>query len=281
MTGSALDSIQKDIAVGNVLVIDGGTGTELERRGADMHSDVWCAMATLSSPDVLRGVHEDYIRAGSRIITANTFSSSLNMLGPAGLADQFQQLNRLAVEIALEARDRMNANDKVAVAGSVSHQLPLIPGTDRRDPDKVPPAATVAANHREIASVLAGYGVDLLMLEMMSDPALANPAVAAARATGLPVWLGYTCRKSVRYGAASWTLDDMAMEEMIRRSPAWQRGRRRHHAYQHPADKPGNQGDPRRVPGTDCRLPRYRDTSRCRAGAGRMPSPPVTLARWP
>ena len=215
------DSIQKDIAAGEVVVIDGGTGTELERRGANMHSDVWCAMATLSHPDLLRGVHEDYIRAGSRIITANTFSSSLSMLGPAGLAERFRELNRRAVEIAFEARDRMNANHEVAVAGSMSHQMPLVAGTDRRDPDRIPAAGVVAANHREMAAMLADLGVDLLMLEMMSDPVLANPAVAAARATGLPVWVGYSCRINPEGEPFSWTDDELSLPAMIRQiSPA-------------------------------------------------------------
>ena len=219
MSGSAFDSIEKAITTGQVVVIDGGTGTELERRGADMHSDVWCAMATLSHPAMLRGVHEDYIRAGARIITANTFSSSLNMLGPAGLADRFQEANRVAVEIALEARDRMNANQTVAVAGSMSHQLPLIPGSDRRDPEKVPPAEIVASNHREMAAILADFGVDLIMLEMMSDPALANPAITAARTTGLPVWVGYSCRENDQGEIVSWTIDSLPIEEMLREIP--------------------------------------------------------------
>ena len=219
MPGSAIHSIENAITSGRFVVIDGGTGTELERRGADMHSDVWCAMATLSNPETLRGVHEDYIRAGAKIITANTFSSSLNMLGPAGLADRFDEANRVAVEIALEARDRMNANETVAVAGSMSHQLPLIPGSGRRDPEKVPPAEVVASNHREMAAMLAGLGVDLIMLEMMSDPALANPAIAAAKSTGLPVWVGYSCRENGKGEPVSWTIDSLPIADMVRQIP--------------------------------------------------------------
>lgn len=216
---SPIVAIEQDLAAGKVLVLDGGTGTELERRGATMHSDVWCAMATLSHPDILRGVHEDYIRAGSRIITANTFSSNRNMLGPAGLGSQFAEINRCAVEIALEARDRQGANETVAVAGSMSHQVPVAAGTDRRDPDRIPSIEVFEANQREMATALADFGVDFILMEMMSDPALANPSIEAARATGLPVWIGYSCRADDRTEPVSYATEDQGVSEMIRSIP--------------------------------------------------------------
>ena len=140
MTASAYGSIQHDLDAGTAIVIDGATGTELERRGAAMNSDVWCAMATLSDPEILRSVHQDYIGAGARVIAANTFSAGLNMLGPAGLGEHFEDIVRIAVEMAFEARDRMNATERVAVAGSMSHQMPLPPGTDQRDSRSLPSA---------------------------------------------------------------------------------------------------------------------------------------------
>jgi len=219
MASLAFDSIATDLDVGNIVVIDGGTGTELERRGAAMHSDVWCAMATLSAPETLRGVHEDYIRAGSRIITTNTFSAGLDMLQPAGLEDKFESMIRTASEVAFEARDRMNANSTVAIAGSMSHQLPLPPGTDNRDPQRMPSVTESAQRYQRMAELLAAQGVDLIVLEMMSDPAYAAPALRAAKSTGLPVWLGYTCRRSSTGHAKSWTLPDVGVDELVAQLP--------------------------------------------------------------
>lgn len=215
MTGTAFEMIAAELEAGQVVVIDGGTGTELERRGAAMHTDVWCAMATLSSQEMLRGVHEDYIRAGSRIITTNTFSAGLDMLQPAGLGDRFESIIRIASEVAFEARDRMNANETVAIAGSMSHQMPLPPGTDNRDPDKLPPVETSAQNYQRMASYLAEQGVDFIVLEMMSDPTYANLALAAAKSTGLPVWLGYSCRRSAAGAPVSWTLANVGVDELV------------------------------------------------------------------
>jgi len=188
------ESIRGALARGETVLIDGATGTELERRGAEMHPRAWCATATLTHPEVLRAVHEDYIRAGVRVITTNTFSTNRNMLAPAGLGDRFEELNRRAVAIALEARERTGAADRVAVAGSMSHQVPILQGSDQRELRHAPPLDVASDNFREMAELLAASGVDFLLMEMMSDPDLARPAIAAARATGLPVWVGYSVR---------------------------------------------------------------------------------------
>lgn len=196
MTTSPVAAIEQDLAAGRTIVIDGATGTELERRGAAMHDKAWCAMATLTAPDLLQGVHEDYIRAGARVITTNTFSTNRMMLEPAGLGDHFEELNRGAVELARQARKRTGATEQVAVAGSMSHQVPIAQGANQRDERAIPTLELAEANFREMADLLAGAGVDILLMEMMSDPELANAAIAAALATGLPVWVGFSVRAS-------------------------------------------------------------------------------------
>lgn len=187
MNDSPMRSIERRLAAGEVVLLDGGTGTELERRGAPMHDAVWCAAATLSHGGLLRAIHEDYVRAGASVIIANTYASNRLMLEPAGLGGEFEAVNRRAIEIALEARDRAAGGDAVAVAGSMSHTLPM-----RHDPAHAPSPARAAECFSEMAGTLAAAGVDLIVLEMMSNPDLARPALAAALATGLPVWVGYS-----------------------------------------------------------------------------------------
>jgi S-methylmethionine-dependent homocysteine/selenocysteine methylase len=146
---SPMLAVQRELASGAVIVLDGGTGTEIEKRGAAMHDETWCAMATLTHPDILRAVHEDYIHAGARVIATNTFSSNRNMLEPAGLAGQFEAINRCAVELALEAR-RNAGVPGIVVAGSMSHQVPVLRNTDQRNPDTLPPLAVAERNFRDI-----------------------------------------------------------------------------------------------------------------------------------
>ena len=69
---------------GDVLVHDGATGTELELRGVDCDSGVWSATANLEAPDVLRAIHEDYLKAGADIITANNYCTGPSFLDRTG-----------------------------------------------------------------------------------------------------------------------------------------------------------------------------------------------------
>src|SRR3712207_1551727 len=58
---------------GDVVVIDGGVSTAMEEKGLRMDREVWSGTAHMTHPDLVREVHEDYVRAGAEVITANTF----------------------------------------------------------------------------------------------------------------------------------------------------------------------------------------------------------------
>ena len=210
MTDPPMRAIERRLAAGEVILLDGGTGTELERRGAPMHDAVWCAAATLSHGDLLRTVHEDYVRAGASVIIANTYASNRLMLEPAGLGGEFEAINRRAVEVALEARARAAGGEAVAVAGSMSHMLPM-----RHDPAWAPSPARAAECFSEMAETLAAAGVDLIILEMMSNPDLARPALAAALASGRPVWVGYSARRGAGGAPIPFLRADLAFADLL------------------------------------------------------------------
>ena len=210
MTDSPMRAIERRLAAGEVILLDGGTGTELERRGASMHDAVWCAAATLSHGDLLRTIHEDYVRAGASVIIANTYASNRLMLEPAGLGGEFEAINRRAVELALQARDRAAGGDAVAVAGSMSHMSPM-----RHDPARAPSPARAAEYFSEMAETLAAAGVDFIIMEMMSNPDLARPALAAALATGLPVWIGYSALRGERGEPVPYLRADLGFADLL------------------------------------------------------------------
>lgn len=191
-----MHTISERLAAGGTLLLDGATGTELERRGAPMSEAAWCALATEAAPEVLRGVHEDYLRAGADIITANTYASSLIMLGAGGMEEKFEPLNRQAVAVAREARERVAGERPVAVAGSISNMMPMVPGAARVDTARLLPLDEAEAAFRAQADVLADAGVDLLLLEMHYRPEYLDRSIRAALATGLPVWVGSSVRWS-------------------------------------------------------------------------------------
>ena len=146
-------------------------------------------------PDIVRRVHEDYIRAGADIITANTFATHRHVFNGAGLGDESVDITRRGIELALEARDRVAPERPVAVAGSISTMLAWTPGTVSAEPRHIPSPEQESANFREMADTLAEGGVDFIIMEMMLDLERATRAIDAAVATGLPVWIGISCTR--------------------------------------------------------------------------------------
>src|SRR5262249_30830593 len=142
------------------------------------------AIANVEHPEVVRGAHEDFIRAGADVIIANSYSAGRGPLQNAGLGDRVEEINRAAVTLALEARANA-AEGTVAVAGSLSDMMV-------RDVKRRPgvPEAQLLEAYREQAFILAEAGADFLVLEMLRSPERHRPAVEAALDTGLPVWLG-------------------------------------------------------------------------------------------
>ena len=161
--------LDKKLAAGDIIVLDGATGSEIERLGGEMHAAAWCGLANRTHPDTVRRVHESYLEAGADVITTNTFATCRHVLDGAGYGGETVAINRRAVELAREARDRVAPDRPVAVAGSMSNTVAWVPGTFGPDSACLPSPQKEAANYREVADTLAEAGCDLLMMEMLLD----------------------------------------------------------------------------------------------------------------
>lgn len=207
------DEIGRKLAAGEVVILDGGTGTEIQRHGVAMDSEVWCAAANLTHGDAVRAVHADYIRAGAEVITANTYASSPLSFSHLGREDELEQIDRAAVRLAREAVEEA-ASSPVAVAGSCSVMPPVARGVDRVpdlrwEPDRIKPL------YEKKVNVLADAGCDLIIMEMMRDLEVSLWATEAAVATGLPVWVGMSVERTedgrlMSFANQRWTLPDLA-----------------------------------------------------------------------
>lgn len=183
--------IQAKLNAGKPIILDGGTGTDIQNRGAPMSGDTWCAEVNRTHPHIVRAVHEDYIRSGADIITANTFATSALSFNCYGRDAELLELDRLAVAEALGAAQ----GHPVAVAGSVSTMRPVIAGTDRTDMSVNWTADEARTLFRNKINNLKACGVDVLMMEMMRDNDYSLYACEAAVQSGLPVWIGISVEK--------------------------------------------------------------------------------------
>jgi S-methylmethionine-dependent homocysteine/selenocysteine methylase len=172
------------LARGDVLLLDGATGTELHRRGVETTLPLWSALGLFERPDVVREIHADYARAGVDVIVANTFRTTRRTLHRAG-RDDVVALNNLAVLLARDAA--AEGRPGILVAGSIA------PLEDCYSPWLSPPFARSLEEHREQTRLLAEAGADYLMVETMPIAAEAEAALIAARETGLDATVGFVC----------------------------------------------------------------------------------------
>jgi len=197
-------SLMKRVKDGECILIDGATGTEVERRGVPQNKNAWNGGAALSHPDIVRKIHQDYINLGAEIVISNTFSTNKHALSDAELGHDFEALNERAVKLAVEARKHLN-KDNVLVAGGISYWT----WTDNK-----PSLNELNASITQQAKIMADAGADLIMLEMMANIEQMMTTLKAAQASELPVWVGLSCEPD--QSRKMCLLDGDSLEDTIR-----------------------------------------------------------------
>lgn len=163
-----------------MILLDGPTGTELQRRGFDTRLPLWSARALLDAPEIVQAIHEEYLRAGANVITTNSFRTNRRVVERAGLgAGKAEELTALSVRIAQRAR-QASGRDDVLIAGSDA------PVEDCYSPDLVPTDEELYREHLEHLRWLADAGSDILLIETMNTLREADAACRAAREVELP-----------------------------------------------------------------------------------------------
>jgi S-methylmethionine-dependent homocysteine/selenocysteine methylase len=173
-----------------LVLLDGATGTELERRGVRVELPLWSSWALLEAPGVLRRVHEDYLDAGADALTAATFRTHGRSLAAAGLEHRAAELTASAVALAREAAAR--AGRDAFVLGSAA------PLEDCYHPERVPGPDALAREHAQHARNLARAGVDAILAETMNTAREAAAAGEAARAAGVELLVSFVCGGEAR-----------------------------------------------------------------------------------
>lgn len=185
---------------GEVIVLDGAIGTELQAMGVPMDPAAWCGPGNYTHPATVRQMHERYIKAGADVITTNTFNTLRPALEASGYSELVREVNVRAVDAALEARARAAGDRPVCIAGSISCRIPI---RDRRTGALLGgtgygygaslSTAELRAYAEEQANILAESGVDLFLIEnLWADNESRAIAAESAKATGLPVWVAFT-----------------------------------------------------------------------------------------
>lgn len=219
-----LQDLQDRIDRGEVIILDGAVGTQLQSMGVPMNNFAWAAMALGTHPYTVRHMHEAYIKAGVDIITTNSYASARHNLEPLGLGDLTAELNIRAVALAREARERVSTDRPVYIAGSVSNFGLVTGGETRRYRSLLNRSAITPeqaqANLREQAEILVEAGVDFLLCESTGSLEHRKWVSRACSLPGVPKWVGVKCHTdkgdpTVRIGYSSETPLAEALDEVL------------------------------------------------------------------
>ena len=168
------------------LILDGATGTELQKHGyaGDVSAEQW----TLTHPDIMREIQRGYVAAGSRVLYTPTFGANRQKLEERGIFNRTADFNRRLAALSREAAD-----GKAWIAGDLAPTgLFLAPLGEASFEDLVD-------IYTEQAAGLEEDGVDLFVIETMMTLSDARAAVLAVRSVSdKPIFVSFTCDESGR-----------------------------------------------------------------------------------
>ncbi|MDE2805541.1 MAG: bifunctional homocysteine S-methyltransferase/methylenetetrahydrofolate reductase [Gemmatimonadota bacterium] len=198
-----MSDLREMLAGERVHVMDGAMGTMLYTRGVFLN--VCYDELNATHPELVEGVHEQYIRAGAEIIETNTFGANPVKLSSHGLDERTEELNARAAGLAVRT-----ASGRAAVAGAIG---PLGIRLEPLGPTSLEEARDYFG--RQVDGLLAG-GVDGFVMETFADLVELRQAFRAVRARcDLPVIAQVTVGEDgvTEYGTTA--------EQAARAADAW------------------------------------------------------------
>ena len=167
----------------DIILLDGGMGQELVHRSKDPAHPQWGAHVMREEPEIVQGLHEEYLRAGASVLTLNTYAVTRGRFRRLSSETEFVPMQNQAIKLAQAARDA------VGKEASLAGCLPPLSGSYR--PHLVADQQSMLSEYREIVEIEAPH-VDVFLCETMSTAAEGRAAAIAACESGKPVWVAWT-----------------------------------------------------------------------------------------
>ncbi len=187
----------KDILNNNILLLDGAMGTMIQRYTLteDDFRKEWFEnhdkplkgnndLLSLTRPDIILAIHEEYLKAGADIIETNTFSGTRIAQADYGLEKYAYDINLHSAKIAKEAANKytkLTANKPRFVAGSIgptNRTLSISPDVNDPGYRNIEFDTLVDAYTEQVNGLIDG-GVDVLLVETVFDTLNAKAALMA------------------------------------------------------------------------------------------------------
>lgn len=190
-----------------IAFLDGGLGQEIQNRAQAGPHPLWSVKVMYDEPSVVRAVHRDFIAAGARVITANTYTASPPRLRRDGDINQIQDIHKTALQLVHDAVYEAG-DDTIQIAGC----LPPLVGSYVAEVSL--DYESSLADYRQLVSLQAPH-VDVFLIETMSNITEAKAALTAVKETSVPGFVGLTVTddgtNTLRSGETLWQATDQLL----------------------------------------------------------------------
>jgi homocysteine S-methyltransferase len=164
------------------LILDGAVGTELINRGLKLPLPLWSASANLSHPKMITKIHQDYIDAGSDIITTNTFRATSWTYKKLGYSKKTAKIK--ANESLMRAIDcAQNTRGAMMIAGSITTI------EDCYKPEMFPGIKIAEDHYNDLINQMEFGGIKLLLFETMGNIDEIKVILEILESKPIDVWL--------------------------------------------------------------------------------------------
>lgn len=176
------------------LVLDGGLGTLLERRGNDVSGELWSAQLLRDDPEEVRRAHEEFVAAGADVLISSSYQLSFGASVPD---DEVELLLARSISIARDAGGRF-------IAASVGPFGAVRADGSEYTGDYDLSVAELREWHRRRLHILAAAAPDILAIETIPSLREVEAICAELDGLGVPAWV------SLSASSSGWRGDDLA-----------------------------------------------------------------------
>ena len=175
----------------DIALLDGGVGQEIQKRSMTKAHPLWSVKVMFDQPDIVTKVHRDFILSGARVISLNTYAASKSRMTSHGFGDKLELAHETAIKLARQSLKESSAQDgSVQVAGCLGPLVASYVAEVSMDYNNS------LNEYRQLVNLQKG-GVDLILIETMSNIEEARAAITAVKEADMPVFVALTIKDNL------------------------------------------------------------------------------------
>ena len=193
-------NLDKMLAQDRPIILDGGLGTELDRRGYDISTPLWSAELLMNNPRAIKDIHRAYLDAGAQCITCASYQASIAGFAAMGLSpEQARELFVKSVDLAKSAvgeflQQNPDCGYQPLVAASIGPYGAYLADGSEYNGDYGVDDQTLLEFHRQRLIWLDATAADVLACETIPSFQEARVLCQLLEKVNTPAWLSFSCR---------------------------------------------------------------------------------------